>query len=282
MPGKGARLAIRFLGTPGMVGAVALLIWLESERSKPLYVPLLVMAAGVGALAEIYRLFRIKGYRPAALLGIAAVVFTLARPLSVYDYPFWLPAVLLAVATLSGLALRYGRFSVEDASVTLLGFAYAAMIGFVYVAFEFKDQAATYLVYLLVASKAPDTAAYLAGKAFGRHKMAPVLSPNKTWEGFAAGVVAGLGGGLYVAAAHLKPAGLGLGALIVLCASVTLASILGDLVKSALKRWAGVKDSGFIPEFGGVLDIVDSFLLSAPAAALVLHVLKFLASSSSS
>jgi phosphatidate cytidylyltransferase len=277
MPGKGARIAIRFLGTPGMVAAVALLIYLESGRAEPLYIPLLVVAAGVGALAEIYRIFRIKGYRPAALLGIAAVALTLARPLSAYDYPYWAPSALLALSALAALVFRHGRFSVEDAALTLFGFAYAALIVFVYVAFEFEKQAATYLVFLLVATKAPDTAAYLAGKAFGRRRMAPVLSPNKTWEGFAAGVAAGIGGGFYVAAAHLKPACLGTGALIVLCASVTLASILGDLVKSALKRWAGVKDSGFIPEFGGVLDIVDSFLLSAPAAALVLHVLRLLA-----
>lgn len=261
-----------------MVAVVALLIYLESESHEPLYVPLLVITAGVGALAEIYRLFRIKGYRPAAPLGIAALALTLARPLSSHEYPFWLPAVLLALAALACLVFRNARFSIEDAALTLLGFAYAAMIGFTYAAFDFKDQAATYLVFLLVASKAPDTAAYLAGKAFGRHKMAPVLSPNKTWEGFAAGVVAGVGGGLYVLAVHWKPSGLATGALIALSASVTLASVLGDLVKSALKRWAGVKDSGFIPEFGGVLDIVDSFLLSAPVAALGLHVLKALAS----
>ncbi len=278
MPGKAATIAIRFIGTPGMVAAVALLLYLDHLRDKPLFLPLLVTAAGVGALAEVYRLFRLKGYRPAAWAGLAALAALLAAPLLRFEMPAHAPALLLALFVFFALVLRHGKFSVEDAAFTLLGFGYVSLIAFVYSAYEFGAQSTPYLVWLLVASKAPDTAAYLVGKAIGRHKMAPVLSPNKTWEGFAAAMAAGVGGGLFVALTYIDW-GLPRAALIVLCLCVTLASIAGDLAKSALKRWAGVKNSGFIPEFGGVLDIVDSFLLSAPTAALVLHLLRHLVAS---
>ena len=261
-----------------MVAAVALLLYLDQSRDKPLFLPLLVTAAGVGALAEGYRLFRLKSYRPAAWAGLAALAAILAWPLLRFEIPAHAPAILLTLFVLCSLVLRHGKFSVEDAAFTLLGFGYVGLIAFVYTAYDFGAQSTAYLVWLLVASKAPDTAAYLIGKAFGRHKMAPVLSPNKTWEGFAGAVAAGVGGGLFVALSYVDW-GLPKAALIVLCLCVTLASILGDLAKSALKRWAGVKNSGFIPEFGGVLDIVDSFLLSAPTAALVLHLLRHLVAS---
>jgi len=278
VPGKAATIAIRFIGTPGMVAAVALLLYLDHQRTKPLFLPLLVTSAGVGALAEVYRLFRLKGYRPATWVGLIALAALLAGPHFHPEMPAYAPVVLLVLYAPFALVLRHGKFSVEDAAFTLLGFSYAALIGFVYTAYDFGAQSTQYLVWLLVASKAPDTAAYLVGKAIGRHKMAPVLSPNKTWEGFAAAVIAGVGGGIFVALSYLDW-GLPKAALIVLCFCVTLASIAGDLAKSALKRWAGVKNSGFIPEFGGVLDIVDSFLLSAPTAALGLHLLRHLVAS---
>jgi phosphatidate cytidylyltransferase len=104
----------------------------------------------------------------------------------------------------------------------------------------------------------------------GRHKMAPVVSPNKTWEGGIAGGIAGTGAGLAVIlATPLREAyaGVPVAALLGLALVVTMAAQVGDLVKSAFKRWAGVKDSGrLLPEFGGMLDLVDSFLTAAPVA----------------
>jgi len=116
-----------------------------------------------------------------------------------------------------------------------------------------------------------DTAAYLAGRAWGRHRLAPTVSPAKTWEGVA-GACAAVAV-YYVVLSILVPDGRWWhgwsGA--VLFAGVTLMSIVGDLFESWIKRQAGVKDSGaLLPGHGGVLDRLDSVNSSMPFAALVL------------
>ncbi|HEX9672847.1 MAG TPA: phosphatidate cytidylyltransferase [Burkholderiales bacterium] len=113
-----------------------------------------------------------------------------------------------------------------------------------------------------------DTAAFLAGRAWGRHHLAPAISPAKTWEG-----VAGAGAAVavyYVALSIFTPEWRGWsGAL--LFAGVTVMSIVGDLYESWIKRQAGVKDSGaLLPGHGGVLDRIDSLNSSMPFAALLL------------
>jgi phosphatidate cytidylyltransferase len=121
-----------------------------------------------------------------------------------------------------------------------------------------------------------DTAAYLAGRAFGRHRLAPRISPGKTWEGVAGAGVATL---IYAIICALPGAPLGgyvrgavwvpyLAAVLLLCA----VSIVGDLFESALKRQAGAKDSGaLLPGHGGVLDRIDSATATLPIAALAFH-----------
>jgi phosphatidate cytidylyltransferase len=115
-----------------------------------------------------------------------------------------------------------------------------------------------------------DIAAYFSGRAFGRHKLAPSISPGKTWEG-------ALGGGLAVVAcgllfAFLRPEWLSvnLGLLVVFLAAFTAISIVGDLFESLLKRQAGLKDSSkLLPGHGGVLDRIDSLTSTLPLVALV-------------
>ena len=124
-----------------------------------------------------------------------------------------------------------------------------------------------------------DTAAYLAGSAFGKHKLAPSISPGKTWEGVAGGAVATL---IYAIICAMFTPDLGgrvegviwvpflAGALLLFALSV-----LGDLLESALKRQAGVKDSGrLLPGHGGVLDRIDSATATLPPALLLLHAIK--------
>jgi phosphatidate cytidylyltransferase len=111
-----------------------------------------------------------------------------------------------------------------------------------------------------------DTGAYFTGVSLGRHRMAPVISPKKTWEGAL--------GGLFLTglALFLFSPFLGLGRLfsVVLGLSLSIAGQIGDLSESALKRWAQVKDSGaFLPGHGGFLDRLDSLLFAAPIAYLL-------------
>lgn len=122
---------------------------------------------------------------------------------------------------------------------------------------------------------AADSGAYFAGRRFGRHKLAPRISPNKTIEGLAGGLVAGLA----VAAVFGLLAGLPvayLPRLLLVAALAVLASVLGDLFESLLKRHAGAKDSGnVIPGHGGVLDRIDGVLAALPVFALGKDILGF-------
>lgn len=116
-----------------------------------------------------------------------------------------------------------------------------------------------------------DTAAYFVGRMIGGPKLAPTISPNKTWSGFLGGVLAaGIAGGL-VASALPPASALGLAGLSVLLAIVAQG---GDLGESALKRYFGVKDSsGLIPGHGGFMDRLDGTMTAAPVAAIIGHVL---------
>jgi phosphatidate cytidylyltransferase len=117
------------------------------------------------------------------------------------------------------------------------------------------------MLFLLLLVVAADIGAYFAGRALGRHKLAPRVSPGKTWEG--------VGGGL-LAAAAMAAAGvwwfdMDTLPFMALCIVVAIASVVGDLTESLFKRHAGLKDSGtLLPGHGGVLDRVDSVTAAAP------------------
>lgn len=111
---------------------------------------------------------------------------------------------------------------------------------------------------------ANDTGAYVAGVAWGKHPMAPVISPKKSWEGFAGGVVSACVAGVLISWLML-PESLLFGVLFGLCLAIS--GTLGDLLESYIKRRIGIKDmSSWLPGHGGVLDRLDSLALSAPMA----------------
>ncbi|HEY5364897.1 MAG TPA: phosphatidate cytidylyltransferase [Casimicrobiaceae bacterium] len=124
-----------------------------------------------------------------------------------------------------------------------------------------------------------DTAAFFSGRRYGRHKLAPMVSPGKTWEGVAGALVAvALYAALLSEIAPRTSASRAPGSLVVawVIVAVVLAamSVVGDLFESWLKRGAGVKDSGaLLPGHGGVLDRIDALLAAMPAAALAVDVL---------
>jgi len=126
-----------------------------------------------------------------------------------------------------------------------------------------------WLLVALVIVWAADTGAYFVGRKLGRHKLAPRISPNKTIEGLAGGVIAGVVAGVGIAwlVAGAQAAQLPAVALVALAA--VLFSVVGDLFESLLKRHAGVKDSGhLIPGHGGILDRIDGVLAALPVFAL--------------
>jgi phosphatidate cytidylyltransferase len=131
-------------------------------------------------------------------------------------------------------------------------------------AFQLRVMNPHWLLFAFLLCWAGDTAAMYIGKNFGRHKMAPAISPGKTWEGAVASVVGGvLVGAVY--AHYLIPAA-PLATVLIIGTLGNIAGQVGDLAESAYKRWGGVKDSGSsLPGHGGWLDRIDSSLLAIPA-----------------
>jgi phosphatidate cytidylyltransferase len=136
-------------------------------------------------------------------------------------------------------------------------------------------------VWLLLAAMAlvwvADIAAYFSGRAFGRHKLAPSISPGKTWEGVAGAVVGVfLYGGMVLGFSPLAgKLPLPMPAIVLMLVLLTAVSIMGDLFESLLKRQAGIKDSsGLLPGHGGVLDRIDALTSTLPLAALILYLVR--------
>ncbi|HEX2643535.1 MAG TPA: phosphatidate cytidylyltransferase [Thermoanaerobaculia bacterium] len=138
---------------------------------------------------------------------------------------------------------------------------------------HYLQQVDPWLVFLLLAIVwLGDTAAYYVGSRIGRHKMAPVVSPKKSWEGSIASLLTAVGAAAAWSAwrlGHLD------GAILALAAVVSIAAQVGDLVESLIKRGSGVKDSGHIlPGHGGILDRMDAMLFAAPVLLIGLWVLR--------
>jgi len=174
----------------------------------------------------------------------------------------WLLIAILALAALS-VAMRGEDLakSVPRASLLFLGVVY--VFGCWRCAIGLREQNQHWLMYALLLNWAGDIGAFYVGRTFGRHKLASRVSPKKSWEGAVASVATSvLVAGAYLV--HFVP-GVSVAAAVALTATANTAGQLGDLTESAIKRGAGVKDSGVIlPGHGGFLDRVDSTLFALP------------------
>ena len=235
---------------------------------------LLVAAALVIALFEFWLLARkqqIRADAAAGLLGAAALItvfyFTEPRlPPDLLMIQFIL--ILLTIGSLVAAMLRGAPFNrmITSAGVTVLGVMYIVLLGGHLIALRvgFAPQLSKHLLaFFFLVIMGADAAAFYGGRAFGKHKLAPNISPGKTWEGAVAGMLASL---LLAVAAHYwffleLPTRFALA----LAAVMNVISVIGDLTESALKRSAGAKDTAnILPGHGGVLDRLDSLLFNAP------------------
>jgi phosphatidate cytidylyltransferase len=233
----------------------------------------LVAAVAVVAQAEVYNLLRHSGARPLAVPGLALGALAAVRPLVPFAEPL---LVVGAVLVLFAALLRVRAQPMLDVAGTLFGVFYPPLLlsfGVVLREAEgpFLDPLDGFWLTaaVLVSVWGADTFAYAVGRLFGKHPLFPRVSPKKTWEGAAGGLL-----GAFAVLAAFKLAaldGLGWGDVVVLALCAGVAGPLGDLTESLFKRAAGVKDSGhLIPGHGGMLDRIDAACVAVPLAVLYL------------
>jgi phosphatidate cytidylyltransferase len=205
---------------------------------------------------------------PAVLaVAVAAVWWAVPElvpliPVLLVSLAFWLVAAVLVVR----YPIRVPQWLVWAGGLATLVPAYLAL-GTLYMA---EPRGSQILLFVLAVIWSADIGAYFAGRRFGRVKLAPEVSPGKTWEG----VFGGLAAAAAVCVAGAWWFGLSLAMLLPLSLAATLLSIVGDLTVSLFKRSAGVKDSGHLfPGHGGVLDRVDSVAAASPLFLLMLKLL---------
>lgn len=278
------RILTALLGAPVLILAA---LWTGGTQPFPGWpVALLITLIVAVALREFYDGCRKAQFTPRDWIGYGAALLFLATATPPFR-PFEMPLLtggltLLVMLSLSTEALRRDHAPLRSLPVSWLGAVYIAWLAPFLVRLRVEGEGKLagvhwapsaawmagsgkggWIVLLpFLATAAADSGAYFAGKALGKHKMAPEVSPGKTWEGFAGGCVAAVVIGLLAGIAM----GLAPGFSAAVGAVTAIVAPLGDLSKSAIKREIGIKDFGaLLPGHGGALDRFDSLLFVAPA-----------------
>ena len=266
------RILTALVALPVLIASIILPSYIPETVWLFVVVAVVALVAGLFEFFSLTKKLELKADAGIAYVGAAALVVAF-----IFDAPANDPNLLLmTIAGFVGLvivtqAFRFRKnFSkmLGGAGVTILGVLYIALLGgfliSTRVGFELRPLLSTHLLgYFFLVLMGSDTGAYFAGRAFGKHKLAPSISPGKTVEG--------LIGGLVAAAAFAAVATFWFFPELPYQISIPLAvvmaavGVLGDLAESAMKRSANTKDTATIlPGHGGMLDRLDSLLLNAP------------------
>ena len=232
------------------------------------YLGFVCILMGIAAW-EYWRMYQDGGFRPSApLLIVGTMALSATRYLWGFDTT---PALftLFALITLGIQVFDYrnaGKTAAVDFAVNLGGLLYVGWMGAYLVSLRTLPDGMWWTLLVVPATGFVDGGAYLFGSLFGKHKMAPLISPNKTWEGYFGGVFSGILAGVGLAALwHLRAPSILPWHGLVIGAAIGLLTPIGDLGESVLKRGFGVKDTGSIlPGHGGILDRIDSWLWAVP------------------
>lgn len=262
------RIITAVIVLPFLIASI-LISWLQS-----LFVALIAAALLLGLL-EFRRLARKRGMKPvdeAMFLGAAGlfVVFYLnesAQELLTLQLIVAI-LILMTIFTLAAITLRGAPFDtiISSSGATILGVLYVVLLGGHLVALRtgFPQLLSAHLLsFFFLVVMGSDAGAYYLGRALGKHKLAPKISPGKTWEGVVGGLLAGA---LLAAVSHFWFfKNLPLKWAVPLGVVMTVLGMIGDLTESALKRSVGAKDAAkLLPGHGGMLDRLDSLLFNAP------------------
>ena len=254
----------RILVVAALLPAVLGLVWLGGW-----WVLGLAAVAGAIALHEYFGM--IRELRPLALAGFAGFVLTLLGvQLGGLDWMLAGFTATFGLAFLLHLVARTRSSPTVAVASTVMGAGWIGLgLGYLVLLRGIADHGHLAAFTVLIAVWAADSAAYLVGRLIGRHRLAPVLSPGKTWEGFVAGSAAAV----FIAFVALYRTGFVDGwRSIVLGFTIALSAALGDLFESALKRDVGVKDSGsLLAGHGGMLDRIDAILFAGIASYYVIR-----------
>ena len=266
------RILTALVALPILIASIVLPSYIPETVWIFVAIAIFALAAGLFEFYTLTKKLELKADAGIAYLGAAALTVAF-----VFDAPAKAPDLL--IATLAGfvilvLATQTFRFQVDfskmlaGVGVTILGVLYVVFLGGFLVAtrmgFENQPYLSTHLLgYFFLVIMGADSGAYFAGRAFGKHKLAPKISPGKTWEGLIGGLVAA--GAFGALATFWFFPELPYKWSVPLAMAMAAISVLGDLTESAMKRGSDTKDAASIlPGHGGLLDRLDSLLFNAP------------------
>jgi len=260
---KPVRFAIRIVTAAAYAAVVLASVWFGAYSTGIVF----GIMAGVAA-AEFYAMERRESRLPNEMFGVVGAGL-MPVTAAIWGMPGLIALATALIAASLAWHVLFMRVRTADTAVTVFGALYTGFL-LAYLVLIIKVYAAgTLLAFTVVLSVwANDSLAYVVGSLIGRHKMAPRISPKKSWEGFAAGLAGTIVIWLAVPTIyprilpHHPATGLTLPWAIATGVAVGVAVIVGDLAESRMKREAGVKDSGnILPGHGGFLDRLDSLIL---------------------
>lgn len=266
------RLLTAAVALPILLGSIILPLWIPESIWLFVFIAVLAIAAGLFEFYSLTKKLELKADASVGYLGATALLVAF-----IFDAPSKAPDLLMIAMALfiaAVLVTQTFRFQKDftkmltGIGVTILGVFYLSFLGGFLIAtrvgFEHAPGVSSkLLLFFLVVLFGSDSGAYFSGKAFGKHKLAPKISPGKTVEGLVGGVLAAAGCAalctwLFFPELHYQYS-------IPLAVVMAVVGVLGDLAESAMKRGSGAKDTAnILPGHGGILDRLDSLLLNAP------------------
>jgi phosphatidate cytidylyltransferase len=280
------RIITTLIGLPILIVAV----WFD----RPVHwFTVFIAFCGIFAIIEFYRMVSKARVLPFIFFGIVwSILFIISADaaisniISPYLDPIKIPIFLLVLAVTLPLiwALRHGgnNLSTDRWAWTTAGILYVGGLLSLLVSIRGMDEGRSWVLFVLLTSFASDTTAFFIGRKWGRHKLAPVISPGKTWEGAMAGVSGAIILSLLFVPKYfgsisnpLFLSTLSYYSTVLLGMTVSIFGQIGDLVESMIKRNMNTKDSGrLLPGHGGILDRMDSIVFASAVIYFILWVVQ--------
>ncbi len=266
------RIITALIALPVIIASIILPLWVRETVWLFVAIAGIALAAGLFEFYSLTKKLELKADAGIAYLGAAAlfVGFVFDAPVKAPDLILLTLAAFMIVLLISQTFRFQADFTkmLAGMGVTIFGVLYVAFLGGFLVAtrvgFETSPGLSTHLLgYFFLVIFASDIGAYFVGRALGKNKLAPTISPGKTVEGLVGGIVAASGGAALATMTFFPE--LPYQFSIPLAIVLAVVGVLGDLAESAMKRGAGAKDAASIlPGHGGFLDRLDSLLFGAP------------------